>query len=89
VAGILCSREEGNLFMADAYTCLFMFFYDILAKRVPEHFVVSIFKPLVYSKFFLHIFQAGNIEEASNVYWRAKKALNNPSSFLERYQLLR
>ncbi|KAG0595028.1 hypothetical protein M758_UG132500 [Ceratodon purpureus] len=33
--------------------------------------------------------KAGNIEEASNVYWRAKKALQNPSSFLERYQLLR
>lgn len=32
--------------------------------------------------------KAGNIQEASNIYWRAKKALSNPSNFLEKYQLL-
>lgn len=33
--------------------------------------------------------QAGNIEEAGNVYWRAKKALINSTNFLEKHQLLR
>jgi U3 small nucleolar RNA-associated protein 6 len=33
--------------------------------------------------------RAGNIEEAGNVYWRAKKALVNSTNFLEKHQLLR
>lgn len=97
VVGVLCSREEGNTRWQNHLPVRFAYFpvlhhsrllLNYLLKYQNQVWTINLQSSNFALIFALLILQAGNIQEASNIYWRAKKALSNPSNFLEKYQLL-